>query len=270
MLSDSASVPKLARGVLLSVAEDVEWLRQYWADEPDRLTDADVRRGAATLRRLLLERGQGAIMAAWRLCGFDAQPTVVGPDLVALLEQLGHPVPHTVSAVAGGVPVSGVFFAATGAHRVDHPDGTPADAEEGFAVSVGAIAALVPKPGEEVLTTPYDLNINRRWRLRAYLDAPGGIRLGKPIARRDIIQFFCKDAGGVHVDQLFGAVRARSEGEQLAAELDKHVFTDWRNGLAFEVLAIGHALGRSDDLAKLAAVIRELPNDDIGVGAEPN
>jgi hypothetical protein len=108
--------------------------------------------------------------------------------------------------------------------------------------------------------SPYDANLNREWRLRDYMDAAGGIRRGRPIARREIIQFFCKDAGGVHIDQLFGAVRARSEGEQLAAELDKHVFTEWRNGLSLEVLAIGHALGSSEDLAKLAAAIREFPD----------
>jgi hypothetical protein len=201
-------------------------------------------------------------MAAWRQCDFEGQPTVVGPDLLALLEQQGHTVERTATAVAGGVPISGVIYVATGMHRVDHPDGTSADAEEGFAVATGVIAALVPKPGEEAPASVYDANINRAWRLREYIDAPGGIRVGKVISRRDIIQFFCKDAGGVHVDQLFGAVRARTEGEQLAAELDQHVFTDWRNGLSFEILAIGHALGRSEDLAKLAAVIRELPQEE--------
>ena len=251
------------RRALVSVAEDIEWLQHSWANDPDQLSDADVRRGGATLRRLLLERGQGAIMAAWRGCGFEGQPTLVAPDLLALLDQVGHPVERTVTAVAGGVSVSGVSYAATGVHRVDHSDGTSADAEVGFAVAVGGIAALVPKPGQEVPTSPYDENMNRSWRLRDYLDAPGGIRTGKPIARRDIIQFFCKDAGGVHVDQLFGAVRARTEGERLAAELDKHVFTEWRNGLAFEVLAIGHALGQSDDLAKLAAAIRKLAEEEV-------
>ncbi len=251
---------------LLIVAEDIEWLQQCWANEPDNLTDADVRRGGATLRRLLLERGQGAIMAAWRRCGFDGQPMVIGPDLLALLGQLGHTVERTATAVAGGVPISGVIYVATGAHRVDHSDGTSADAEEGFAVAVGAIAALVSKVGEDVPVTPYDANIHREWRLRDYIDAPGGIRVGKVITRRDIIQFFCKDGGGVHVDQLFGAVHARKEGELLAAELDKHVFTDWRNGLAFELLAIGHALGRSKDLARLAVVIRELQDEEGATG----
>lgn len=223
---------------LLSVAEDIEWLQQYWANEPDHLTDADVRRGGATLRRLLLERGQGAIMHAWRLCGFEGQPKVIGPDLLALLDQQGHTVERTATAVAGGVPISGVIYVASGLHRVDHPDGTSADANEGFAVASGVIAALVPKPGEQTPNSPYDESTNRVWRLRDYIEAPGGVRLGRIIARREIIQFFCKDAGGVHVDQLFGAIRARTEGEQLAADLNKHVFTDWRIGLSFEVLAI--------------------------------
>jgi hypothetical protein len=248
---------------LVPIAEDLEWLRDYWAGDPDKLSDADVRRGGATLRRLLIERGQGAIMFAWRALGFGGQPTVVGPDLLALMEQLGHTVERTAVAVAGGVPVSGVVYAAFGAHRVDNPEtGVSADADEGFAVAVGSIAHRLPEPGEEVPGSPFDANAKREWRLMDYLDAPGGIRKGEPVRRRDIIQFYCKDGGAVHMDELFGAERGRTKGELLAAELDKHVFTDWRNGLALEVLAIGHALGRSDDIAKLASSIRVMPDDE--------
>jgi hypothetical protein len=252
-----------ARNALIAVAEDIEWLQQQWAADPDKLSDADVRRGGATLRRLLLERGQGTIMAAWRQLGFDGQPCVTGPDLIGLLDQTDRPIEHAVSVVAGGVPVSNVVVVGMGVHRVAHPKtGVPADAEEGFAVMVGSIVRRLPQPGEEVPESPYDGNVLRRWRLMDYLDAPGGIRRGQSIRRRDIIQFYCKDAGGVHLDDLFGADRARTSGEQLAAELDQYVFTDWRNGLTLEVLAIGHALGSSEDLAKLAAAIRSLPDDD--------
>lgn len=242
---------------LAAVADDLEWLQHSWAAHPDKLSDGDVRRGGATLRRLLLERGQGAIMAAWRIWGLEDQPEVIGPDLLALLAQLEKPLELTVTAVAGGAPISGITYAAMGLHRVDHPDGTPAAADEGFAVSIEAIAALKPTEGTTRPPSVFYDNVHRRWRLRDYIEAPGGVRRGRPISRQSIIQFFCKDAGAVHLDQLFGAARSRTEGEQLAAELDSKVFTDWRNGLAYEILAIGYALGSSPDLAKLATLIRE-------------
>jgi hypothetical protein len=148
------------------VAEDLEWLQAAWAVDPDKLSDADVRRGGATIRRLLLERGQGAILKAWRAMGFEKQPLVTGPDLLALLDQLHRPVEHVVSAVAGGVPVNGIEIVALGLHRVRHPKtGVPPDAEEGFAVEVSSVARNLTRAGEVPTPSPYDANINRVWRL---------------------------------------------------------------------------------------------------------
>lgn len=243
----------LAAG-LRSVAEDLEWLGAVWAQEPETLSDADVRRGATTLRRLLIDAGQGAIMAAWRASGFDAQPIVYAPDLVELLKLTEAPVEHAVTVIAGGAPVNEVSFLAIGAHRIKHPKtGVPPDADEGFAVKTGVIARDLRG---EATPGPYDEASNRPWRLLDFKDSPGAVRRGQLVSRADIIQTICKDAGGTHVDTIFNRSRKRTEGEALAAELHELVSADWRSGLNYELLSIGAALGRSDDLAKLAAHLR--------------
>lgn len=187
--------------------------------------------------------------------GFTGQPIIVAPDVLALLDQTERPVENVVSLVAGGAPVNGIHIIALSVARVAHPrTGVPADADEGFAVATGSI---VRKAGGEPEPSDFDPLIQREWPLADYLTSVGAIRLGKPIRRLDIIQFICKDGGGVHVDDLFGASRQRSGGEELADDLHGKVKADWRNGLIYELLSIGYCLGRSADLARLAIAIRE-------------
>lgn len=224
---------------LTSVAEDLEWLRDVWATSPDQLKDDDVRRGAATLRRLLLERGQGAIQFAWRKLGFQGQPKVIGPDMMMLFEQLGKPLEHAVTVIAGGAPVNGVSVVCLGIHRVAHPKtGVPPDAESGFAVETSSIAALVDERGHP--PTEFDPAIRKEWRLGDYIESPGAIRKGAPVSRRDVIQFFSKEAGGVHVDALFPNARQRSDTERLAGELYDKVSADWRRRRAVCLLREGY------------------------------
>lgn len=196
-------------------------------------------------------------MASWRQAGFPDQPIVEAPDLVGLLSQLEIPIEHAASMVAGGAPVSGISTIALGGYRIRHPEtGVPAMADEGFAVMVSSIVrsldAYDPLP-----PGPYSSMIHREWRLLDYLESAGAIRRGQIVRRRDIIQFVCKEAGGVHIDNLFpNAKNKREDPERLAAELNGKIEADWRNGLHYELLSIGFYLGRSRDLAKLSDTIK--------------
>lgn len=238
-----------------TVAEDIEWLHQQWWLEPDNLLDADIRRGGATLRRLLLD-GQGAVALAWRHFGFAGQPSVTGPDVEALLRHSGFSRELTASLIAGGGRVNGMDLSMIGIHRVDNPStGVPAAADEGFAVAVASIARSekggIYAPIDQELTR----HVEREWKLTEYLDAPGAIRRGKLISRRDILQFFCKLAGSVHLD--IGTNRKRPLSFEFIKELRGKVHSDWRDGLVFEMLSIGQALGKSRDLLALAEKIKE-------------
>ena len=235
----------------LPVAEDLEWLRSDWLMSKALPPNAVLRRGSGTLRQLLCH---GLIHRAWRHHGLEGHPTVIGPDLLALLEHHNIELRHAVTMVAGGACVDGVQFIATGLCRTDNPTtGVSADAEEGFAVATSTIARDARGEAEKNELTPM---VEREWRIGQYLDAPGAIRRGQKISRRLIIDFFANYAGGVHLDRAVGQANAERRAlYELVAELEERVAVDKVEGLYFELLAIGQALGQSDSLQRLVEAI---------------
>lgn len=233
----------------LTVAEDIEWLQQQWCTLYEPPSDADLRRGSATLRRLLVN---GLLGQAWRRFGFERQPKVIGPDVLALLARDNTELRHVVGLVAGGATIRGIQTSMIGAKRVDNPTtGVSADADEGFAVAVFHISRDARGAKGESDLTPLT---EREWYLSKYLDAPGAIRLGQTISHLDIVKYFANVAGGVHLD----AVESSGEDDQwaLVRDLQHKVKADVMEGLYFALLSIGQALGRSADLQTLAAKIR--------------
>ena len=146
-----------------------------------------------------------------------------------------------------------VCFAMVGAWRVNNPTtGIAADADEGFAVAttyIGRDTRGSPTTG------PLDALVRPEWKLNAYLDAPGAIRRGKVISRKAIIEFFAHYEGGVHLDRVVLNAKKRALHE-FVAELDSKVTVDTADGLYFELLSIGQAVGTSPAMLELAAAIR--------------
>lgn len=262
-MTDTANPPKIRHTIrsprevavpspYITVAEDIEWLRDEWLLAKAPPSPPDLRRGSAALRRLLVN---GLVTEAWRYHRLAEGPKLVGPDLLAALRQQGYELRHTASAIAGGGEREGVVTSMVGAWRVHNPaTGIGPDADEGFAVAIGSIARAAAgehEPGE------YDAVVERVWKLSAYLKAAGAIRVGKPISRNNIIVYFANHAGGVHL----GKTAKRSEEQRaqfaLIAELERTSSAYDLNGVFFELLSIGQAIGRSPDLLKLAAAIRE-------------
>jgi len=121
---------------LAVVAEDIEHFQEWFERSPTSVDNAMIRRGSATLRRLLVEDMAGQ---AWRQLGFRKSPTIIGPDLLAFYEHESIPVSLVASAVAAGVRFVGIDWAFIGANSVDHPEtGVPGTAQEGFAISSGS------------------------------------------------------------------------------------------------------------------------------------
>jgi hypothetical protein len=89
--------------------------------------------------------------------------------------------------------------------------------------------------------------------LNKYLDAPGAVGIGQFITRRRIVQFFANHAGGVH---LGGKNHRDSKIYEFIAQFENKVMADKMDGLYFELLSIGQAIGRSPDLQKLSEKIR--------------
>jgi hypothetical protein len=171
---------------------------------------------------------------------------------VALLARDGLEVRHVASLVAGGATLNGIQTCLIGLARVDNPEtGITADANEGFAVRQFHIARDARGEPQENDLTPLT---NKAWPLSNYLNAPGAIRRGATISRRDIVTYFANVGGGVH---LGPAKPGKDATYALIDELVNKVGADTMDGVFFELLSIGQAIGRSDDLKRLVAAIRE-------------
>lgn len=237
----------------LPIAEDIEWLNREWLVAQSTPSREVLRRGSGTLRLLLCDR---MVHRAWHYHGLEGAPTVVAPDLEALTLHRGHEFQYAASLIAGGAYVDGLHFSMIGAWRVDNlTTGISRDAEEGFAVEVSSIAR--DARGDEGEHNELTAMVDREWRLGAYLKAPGAVRRGQPISRQLIIEFFANYAGGVHLDQATADAKPWKRAlYELVAELEHRVAADKIDGLYFELLAIGQAIGGSPTLQGLAAAIR--------------
>jgi hypothetical protein len=235
-----------------SVLEDIDWLwNEWWLGQPDGLTEGHLRRGSSTLRLLLVD---GLLQKAWRHYGFERQPRLTGPDIIALAASQRLRLELAAALVAGGGRQNGLDMSFIGAFRVDNPTtGVPADAESGFAVCGTNVVRAVggaPTPG------PLDALVERSWYVSEYLDSPGAVRKGEIITRREVIEYFRNYVGGAHHDLLAGARHAKKERYELVADLQGHVQADVRDGLYFELLSIGQSVARSTDIRALAERIR--------------
>jgi hypothetical protein len=154
-------------------------------------------------------------------------------------------------AAAGGVRFAGIDTAFLGARRADNPStGVPARADKGFSVAVSDVVRKADNPQPSEL----DKFIERTWYLHEYLDAPGLVRKGQPISRREVLKHMANEMGGVHVG------KSSSELRDLLIDAEQKLFVDTQEGELrthyFEVLAIGQAVGRSADFEKSTVTIR--------------
>ena len=129
-----------------------------------------------------------------------------------------------------------------GIARVDNvKTGVGADAEEGFAVKQFQIARDARGESED---NELAVLVNKNCPLSNYLDAPGAVRRGEAISRRDIVSYFANMAGGVH---LGPSKSGKEQTHALVQGLINKIRADIIDGLFFELLSIGQAIGRSDD-----------------------
>jgi hypothetical protein len=208
---------------------------------------------------LLLEDFTGK---AWRHHGFEKQPIICGPDAARLASLNGVELANAASLIVGGGHLNGFDFSMIGAFRVFNPTtGKGPDADEGFAVKTTSIVRNSSSPLDQLVEFPF--------RLAAYLEAPGAVRRGRSFSRREVIDYFANHAGGVHLDRVAMAAKAdKVEIRQTIAELEQRIQADTIDGLYFELLSIGQAVGRSADMQRLENAIRA---DSAGTdeGASP-
>jgi hypothetical protein len=185
----------MSKNPFRSVLEDLDWLwNEWWLGQPDELTEGHLRRGSSTLRLLLVD---GLLGKAWRHHGFQGQPSVEAPDLVALAKDRAYRLDLAAGVIAGGGRQNGLDMAFIGAFRVDNPStGVRADAEQGFAVEVVSVARQATDDPDNGALYPL---IHRSWYISEYLDSLSAVRRGQMITRRDVIEYFRNYAGGAHL-----------------------------------------------------------------------
>lgn len=218
----------------LTVAEDLEWLRdEWWLGESDMFTDGHLRRGSVAIGRLV---NDGLVQSAWTHYGFQNEPTIVGPDISAMAAHAGLRL-DLARVVAGGGRVSARDMTMIGLFRIDNPEtGIASDADAGFAVATSglvldATVASIPRPDDAI--------IKRRWSLSDYLAAPGVVSGGCSISRRSVIEYF-RRLDELRMPAVGEAPHQDSDNAfSLLAELEGLVHADERDGVHFELLSIG-------------------------------
>lgn len=201
------------RDSLVAVAEDLHYLSQ-WGPE---ISDAEIRRGTAVLRRLLVEDAYGA---AWRAIGKEKQPSLIAVDLDLLT---GDNAPRITFALAGGAHFRGMHIAGMLMHAGSKPLGSA--------------------PAKPIREDGYPFE--RTFTLSEYLSSSSGIVEGQTFNRREVIKYIANVKGGVHL-----SAKQRKAEEKLIARLgkiEKKVRIHMSDGLLVEAVAIGQALGSSED-----------------------
>lgn len=211
---------------LITVAEDLEYLSQ-WGSES---SNAEIRRGTAILRRLLVEDAYGV---AWRSIGQVKQPSVIAVDLSLAL---GNHTNQVVYGLAGGALFRGVQMACTVLNKGSVP--------------------LGPSPPPPIRQNGYPFE--RVFPLSEYLSSLSGIVENRTFSRRDVIKYLANVKGGVHL-----SVQQRKAEEKLIARLgkiEKKIVFHKTDGLLVEAVAIGQSLGNSEDAKLFMQKVKALPH----------
>ncbi|MDV6344595.1 hypothetical protein [Nitrosomonas sp. Is37] len=198
---------------LIAVAEDLEYLSQ-WGSE---ISNAEIRRGTAILRRLLVEDAYGV---AWRSIGKAKQPSLIAVDLSLLL---GKHATEVVYALAGGALFRGMSMACMFLNKGTTPLGE------------------TPPPPIRKNGYPFE----RLFTLSEYLSSLSDVVEGREFNRREVIKYLANVKGGVHL-----SAQQRKTEEKLIARLgkiEKKIMVHNTDGLLVEAVAIGQSLGDSED-----------------------
>ncbi len=210
---------------LVAVAEDLEYLGQ-WGSE---ITAAEIRRGTAVLRRLLVEDAYGT---AWRAIGQAKQPSLIAVDLDLML---GNDSNKVVYALAGGAHFRGMQMACMLLNKGATPIGG--------------------SPPEPIRSDGYPFE--RVFTLSEYLSSNAGVVEGRSFNRREVIKFLANVKGGVHL-----SAQQRKTEEKLIARLgkiEKKMMIHNADGLLVEAVAIAQALGSSADAKTYISHVKSLP-----------
>jgi hypothetical protein len=204
------------------VAEDLDYLKIAFGPA---ISDPDIRRGSAVLRRLLVE---GIYGKAWRAVGFERQPSLIAVDLDGIIGSERHKV---VCAMAWGAHFRGALMASpcTNEGSVVIGSATPPLRKDGY-------------PGEKTFF------------LTDFLESTSGVTKDIRVNRREIIKYVANVKGGVHLGP-----KARASEQDLIKKMEKFersMSVNTTDGILVELVAIAQAVAFSDDTGRFLAKVR--------------
>lgn len=211
--------PKDSRYIVKTVREDLEYLITEWTQDID---EKSLRISSGILRRLLLEDALGR---AWRLAGFEKEPSIKAFGLGCLLSSEG---PSTISfAQAGGAKVRGCQISSITQRKR-------------------------PRSFNKLKGPPY-IPAPVQYSLNQFIESVCMVIEGQIVRRREVIKYVANKLGGVHIDTVRGNPKSekKHKAEKVFLLLD-NVFksreTLKKNAVFYELLSIGQDLINSNDI----------------------
>jgi hypothetical protein len=203
------------------VASDLQYLRDDWNEQID---DDSLRRSSSVLRRLLVEN---ELQRAWKEAGFPKEPRIVAMSLAYEPRSADL----VIVASAGGAKYRGKRMS-------------------GLFVTKGQLTQ------EEINKLHAKRPAEKSCGLRAFIDGPCALIQGALVPRRVLVKYVANKLGGAHFDPK----RDHSPDGKLFRRLDS-VGTIKLLGKPFvyyELLSIGQALARSDDIREFCEKAQEV------------
>lgn len=199
---------------LRHITEDLEYLSQW----NERSSEAELRRGSITLRKLLVD---GDLGRAWREIGMSRAPQIACYTL----------------DFAAGIPLNRIIFAHAGGIRIN------GRLMKGSILSFGTHS-------DELVQTKTSLYLDK------FVNSDCLIVEGIPISRRMLIKAVANKLGGGHSQS--SAENESNEKIYKAIEDAKRTGVgNWRS-IHYELLACAQAISRSTDISYLCQKISQM------------
>jgi hypothetical protein len=213
--------------ILRVVSDDLAYLHGTW---DQTIQENSLRVTSPILRRLIVE---GVLQRGWKAAGFEKEPRITAFSLAREMSYVERTSRVIALAWAGGAKVQGGVQMSNFMSFADYVSDKDATALSAMGVS------------EETLG------------LRAFTEAPSIIVRGEAIPRRVVIKYIVNTQGGAHV----GMDKRVSENERRQyRRLDEAKNSQGGQYPVpyFELLSIGQALVRSEDITRLREKIQAM------------
>jgi hypothetical protein len=214
--------------ILRIVLADLSYLHEEWVQD---ITENSLRVTSPVLRRLLID--DALLQRAWRASGFEKSPKITAFSLKPDLQYMKEASHEVFLAWAGGAKIPGL----------------------GRVGNMIAVAKYLSDEEARILSTAQGREEEETLDLPKYIEAPAIVVRNVVIPRRVVIKYIVNTQGGSHI------------GDKRVSEPEKRQYRlldEAKNSQGgkypvpfFELLSIGQALVRAEDITRLREKIKQ-------------